>query len=125
MPGYLYIMAGRYSWIRCTFYIACLTHWGGIEVANGIYWGGSFEALQDAVKLEMIKHEDIRLFVGYSGWSAGQLENELRENSWIIADSTEELLFDIEPASVWKDAINNLDDEYKYLANLPVDPQLN
>jgi putative transcriptional regulator len=98
---------------------------GGIEVANGIFWGGSFDKLQESISLGIMTLKDIRLFVGYSGWSQGQLENELREKSWLISNSAQALLFDTTIEAIWKTAVEGLGDEYKYLINLPVNPQHN
>lgn len=98
---------------------------GGAEVDNGVYWGGSFDALQSfAAEDQMIK-SDVRLFVGYAGWSPGQLENELTEGSWLIGDVSHQVIFDTPPEDVWKTAIFSLDKEYHYLANLPLSPALN
>jgi putative transcriptional regulator len=97
----------------------------GNELNNGVFWGGSYEALQDAVTNKVCKPTDIRLFVGYSGWSPGQLERELLENSWIVADMSVDLLFETEPEDVWKRAISLLGNDFAYLANMPVNPQLN
>ena len=53
-----------------------------IEVANGIYWGGNFETLKDLLNAEVLNPTDIRFFLGYSGWSKDQLEDEMNQNSW-------------------------------------------
>ena len=39
------------------------------------------------------------LALGYAGWSAGQLEDELRENVWLTAETTMTVLFDVPPAN--------------------------
>ncbi|HXS36282.1 MAG TPA: YqgE/AlgH family protein [Flavipsychrobacter sp.] len=97
----------------------------GNELNKGVYWGGSYEALQEAIINKICKPADIRLFIGYSGWSPGQLERELLENSWIVADMASELLFETEPEDVWKRAISLLGSDFAYLANMPTNPQLN
>ena len=68
---------------------------------------------------------DLRLFVGYAGWGAGQLEKELGEGSWIVAELSEDLLFETDAEMIWRQAIKSLGDNYSYLANMPVNPQLN
>jgi putative transcriptional regulator len=69
---------------------------GGIEIAPGTYWGGSYEALQRVVYGKDINPADIRLFVGYSGWSPGQLDQEMNEGSWLVSETSPSLLFDTE-----------------------------
>lgn len=98
---------------------------GGIEIQQQVYWGGSFETLQDMTTTEAAIADDVRLFVGYSGWSPGQLENELKEGSWLIGDVSQEVVFDTQPADVWKKAVYALGKEYAYLANMPIDPAHN
>ena len=98
---------------------------GGIAVAPGIYWGGSFEILRDIVRTNEYEEKDLKIFIGYSGWSAGQLEQELLESTWLVGDISAELLFETEPHMVWKKAINRLGKNFSFLANMPIDPQLN
>ncbi|NQY07321.1 MAG: YqgE/AlgH family protein, partial [Flavobacteriaceae bacterium] len=54
---------------------------GSIEISNGIYWGGDFNTVIDLLQMEKLKTNDIRFFLGYSGWSPSQLEEELSSNS--------------------------------------------
>ncbi len=98
---------------------------GGNLVSPDVYWGGSYEALQEAVENDAYNAEDLRLFVGYSGWTVGQLEEEMKEGSWLVADATPHLLFETPPDQVWKEAIKLLGKDHAFLANMPVDPQLN
>ena len=98
---------------------------GGNEIAPGVYWGGSYEALQDMIENNAYNAEDMKLYVGYSGWSPGQLDKEMAEGSWIVTDILPELLFETTPDMLWKEAIRHLGKEYAYLANFPLDPQLN
>ncbi len=98
---------------------------GGVEVNNGVYWGGSFDALQAHGSDGTLNTSDIRLFVGYAGWSPGQLENEIREGSWLVADVTHQVVFDTVPEEVWKAAVLSLGKEFSHLVNMPVNPGLN
>lgn len=96
---------------------------GGVEVYNHIYWGGSYDALIDAAAQK--KSPELRLMLGYAGWSAGQLEKELEEGAWLVAEPDISLLFDPDAANIWKKAVRLLGAQYEYLINLPIDPQLN
>jgi putative transcriptional regulator len=49
-----------------------------------------------------------RVLAGYAGWGPGQLDDELSESSWLIADVQPDLIFDVEPALVWETAIRRL-----------------
>ncbi len=98
---------------------------GGVLVADGIYWGGSYELLQEVIKDSNYEDGDLRLFLGYSGWSAGQLPDEMKEGTWLVGDVTQELVFETEPHRVWKGAMKTLGKDFAFLANMPIDPQLN
>jgi putative transcriptional regulator len=98
---------------------------GGIEVFDGVYWGGNFESLQIHLKNNDISRNKIRFFVGYSGWTEGQLDMELKEDSWITAMATRKLIFETSANDTWKESLNVLGGDYKLMANYPIDPQLN
>ena len=98
---------------------------GGVAVTDGLYWGGSYETLIELVKNNKYNDKDVRLFLGYSGWATGQLEAEMKEGAWLTGTATDELIFKEEPHTVWKAAINALGNNFAYLANTPIDPQMN
>ena len=78
----------------------------------------------------MIRNEDydpdrIRFFLGYSGWSEGQLATEMEEKSWLTVKATRKLVFHSKHDEVWKDALLHLGGDYSMMVNFPIDPQLN
>lgn len=97
----------------------------GIEIIDGIYWGGQFEDAVRLIKGGDLTEKDIRFYLGYSGWGQGQLEDELRTKSWITRDGNKQLVFHSKAEHLWKDAIKSLGGEYAQMANYPIDPQLN
>lgn len=97
----------------------------GTEVLNGIYWGGDFDKAIDLVKSGKIDSNKIRFFIGYSGWEAGQLEDELKEKSWITANASRNLVFHKNTDEIWKDALRQMGGDYEMMINYPIDPQLN
>jgi putative transcriptional regulator len=66
-----------------------------------------------------------RVFAGYSGWGPGQLEAEMEEGSWIVTEPTTDLVFDVEPDEMWKEALRRMGGEYALMATMPYDPSLN
>ena len=97
-----------------------------IEISNGIFWGGDFDLTKNLINEGKINKENIRFFLGYSGWSANQLESELQSNSWILSKNTNENGI-LEKASVhfWKEKIMELGGEYIIWSNAPENPTLN
>lgn len=67
----------------------------------------------------------VRAYIGYSGWAAGQLENELRRNSWITARPQPDLLGKEHDHSLWFDLMRQLSPLHRILAEAPEDPSLN
>ncbi|HNE92708.1 MAG TPA: YqgE/AlgH family protein [Chitinophagaceae bacterium] len=98
---------------------------GGLEVLDNIYWGGEFELVVDLIKTKKISKNDIRFFIGYSGWGEGQLADELQTKSWITRQATTALVFNSKTENIWKDALKDLGGEYSQMVNYPIDPQLN
>jgi putative transcriptional regulator len=98
----------------------------GEEIAKGIYWGGNFEALKILVNDNLISQDEIKFFLGYSGWSRGQLFEEIKENTWIVSDKYHpDLIFSQNEEELWKEVIINLGDKYAHVSNFPSDPSLN
>ena len=72
------------------------------EVCDGVYWGGDFEKLKFLISSKLVKPHNIRFFVGYSGWSDGQLRSEMGIGSWVVADMEPNYIFKTKPKSLWK-----------------------
>ena len=76
---------------------------------------------------ELAGHDpaSIRAFVGYAGWSAGQLEAEMKERAWILQKPTREALSPARLPKLWFEIMRGLGPWYKLLAAAPDDPSLN
>lgn len=98
---------------------------GGVEIMPGIFWGGSYNDLIRVIENNTLSADQLRLFIGYSGWGSGQLEEELKEGAWLVADTGADLIFDTESTRVWQDSIRSLGNAFAYMANMPLHPQLN
>ncbi|WP_348824372.1 YqgE/AlgH family protein [Flavobacterium aestuarii] len=97
-----------------------------IEISNGIYWGGDFDSTKDLINNGKIKKENIRFFLGYTGWEEEQLEKEMKANSWIIAkNSYENKIIGKSTLHFWKEQIMELGGEYLIWSNAPENPYLN
>jgi len=98
---------------------------GGLEVINGVYWGGDFEKVVEMIKNEQLEQNKIRFYIGYSGWSGGQLDDELKEKSWLTVKATRKLVFHGKFEEIWKESLKHLGGDYEMMINFPIDPQLN
>jgi putative transcriptional regulator len=98
---------------------------GGFEIRKGIYWGGAFERAIDLINTGLIELSKIKFFIGYSGWSEGQLDGELKEHSWIVSEASLKIVFQEEENNIWKQSLLNMGDNFAMMANFPLDPSLN
>lgn len=98
---------------------------GGEEVIKGVYWGGDFEKVVEMLKNGSAHPDKIRFYIGYSGWSDGQLTTEINDKSWLTVAGTRKLIFHRNYEEIWKDSLKQLGGDYEMMINFPIDPQLN
>jgi putative transcriptional regulator len=96
-----------------------------IEVSNGIFWGGNFDALKKLLNNNLLENSEIRFFLGYSGWSKNHLYYVINHNSLFIAKNDFENFFSIDEEIVWKNKLLQKGGNYKLWANAPSDFNLN
>jgi putative transcriptional regulator len=66
-----------------------------------------------------------RVFAGYAGWGSGQLESEVREDSWILEAALDDDVFTEGPDDLWSSVLRRKGGDYRLLATMPFDPSLN
>jgi len=91
---------------------------GSTEIARGVYWGGDFEKLKFLVTAELIQPHNIKFFVGYSGWSEGQLAEELKTGSWVVDEMDANYAFKEEENKLWTTVLNNKGEVYTVIAQM-------
>ena len=97
-----------------------------IEITDGLFWGGNYDTVKLLIEGRQLGPDEIKFFVGYSGWSPNQLEDELNRKSWVVSQGVirqimaKELFEDY-----WKFNIQKSKKEYAVWANYPVNPSLN
>lgn len=96
-----------------------------VHVKDGVFWGGDFEAMRELVKKGSVKEHQLRFFLGYSGWSERQLEDELDANAWLVGDINAELVMTAGDSEFWSSILSGFEKKYQAWANFPEDPGLN
>lgn len=82
----------------------------------------------DPDKLRELMHEgplEVRAFLGYSGWTAGQLEGEMKQKTWLVSPVPAELLGRLEGVDLWKRIVGGISPEWRVIADEPEDPSQN
>lgn len=75
---------------------------GGIPIADGVYMGGDFKQAVDYLNTEHDAENNLRFFIGYSGWDSNQLEDEIKEGSWLIVEASVTTIFQTAEESLWE-----------------------
>ncbi len=66
-----------------------------------------------------------RVFAGYAGWSAQQLETEIDDGDWIAHDAGPEHIFSELPSDLWRTVLTSMGGSYALVARMPLDPSVN
>ena len=90
-----------------------------VELGRGVYWGGDFDKLKFLIQSKLILPGNIRFFVGYSGWSPGQMTEELDFGSWVVADMHANYLFKTKSKRLWKQVMSNKGNNFEVIAEMP------
>lgn len=96
-----------------------------IKLSGDSYWGGDYATLKNLILKGSIDPKKIKFFLGYSGWSEGQLLGEMEENSWLTVEATSTIIFDTPEHNIWKASLIHLGGKYERMIHFPTDPQLN
>lgn len=96
-----------------------------IPVMGDMYWGGNFETIKAMLKGGLVTSKELRLFIGYSGWGPGQLQEEIKRNSWLVAPASIDIVMTNDWDKLWKDVLKGMGKDYGILANFPENPLWN
>ena len=66
-----------------------------------------------------------RVFAGYAGWGAGQLESEVERDDWILEPAEPDDAFTESPNELWADVLRRKGGIYELVARMPEDPSVN
>ena len=92
-------------------------------IGDKLFWGGELEALQEAIIKREIAPNQLRFFLGYSGWGKGQLRQEYNEKSWLLIKNNY-TIFEKEE-QLWGSIMRDMGGEYALYATAPKHPGLN
>jgi putative transcriptional regulator len=105
--------------------VIVLAEWDDVDEAGTIVFEDvGLMAAESDLELVEAATRRVRIFAGYAGWSAGQLEAELAEPSWILAAAAAEDVFDDDP-DLWGNVLRRKGGAFRLIATMPEDPTLN
>lgn len=89
-----------------------------VPVGNGLYFGGNERDLYPLLQEELLDDEGVRFFVGYAAWGPGQLENELKEKAWVVAECPYENMLEPDEC-LWQGVVESLGRPYAHWLEIP------
>ncbi len=96
-----------------------------ILIKDNLYWSGNIGQLKLLIKDQQIFPNEVKFFIGYSGWDAEQLTSEIKEESWIIASPELKSIKQLNNSDLWRKSLQKMGSKHSLLANFPEDPSLN
>ena len=87
-----------------------------------LYFGVDPNKLRELMEVTEL---EVRAFLGYSGWTGGQLEMEMKRNTWLVSAVPPELLDEHDGVELWKRIVGGLSAEWRVIAEEPEDPSVN
>jgi putative transcriptional regulator len=95
------------------------------HVFDNMYWGGDINKIIEMIDLKLATPADVKFFIGYSGWEAGQLNKEMEQKSWIVTHASLKCVVAKKPEILWTNILKKMGNEYAIWAHFPSDPILN
>lgn len=90
-----------------------------IPITEHLFWGGDFTQLKVLIREKIIDPSGIRFYLGYSGWSPGQLRDEYQEGTWMVSEIDINYLFKKRLSEIWPQAVYNLGDKFEVISEIP------
>jgi putative transcriptional regulator len=94
------------------------------HIIGDIFWGGNFDVVMKLMRMNDIRKDQIRFFLGYSGWSKGQLNTEIDNKYWLVSNADQKTIM-AKDDNYWRSTLQRMGKNYSPWLNIPEDPQLN
>jgi putative transcriptional regulator len=96
-----------------------------VRIKDNVYFGGDFNELLHHIEHGTVRQDEVRFFVGYSGWGIGQLANEISGKHWIVHNRPGNDLFTTPYNELWKNKLEEKKRSYGIFADIGFDPSVN
>ena len=96
-----------------------------IQISDNLYFDGDFESMNYYLLSGRPVNGKIKFFIGYSGWTTNQLDDEIKHDSWLVGKATSRQVMLADGESFWKKSVEAIGGSYKTWINYPKNPLLN
>lgn len=96
-----------------------------LPIGNGLYLNGDFEQLKKYLLSGGPTGGYIRFFMGYAGWTKGQLMQEIEENTWIVSNDNQTDLLYMYLRDLWRETLQDMGGKYAVWSRYPQYPIMN
>lgn len=79
----------------------------------------------NTVSVAQLDYCYLKFFLGYSGWSAGQIESEIERGSWTVCPMNMDIIKETSCDKIWSQSLHSLGGDFACKAFLPKDPNRN
>ena len=99
---------------------------GAEKIMDTLYFGGDYEMLFELIKAEPKRINEVRFFIGYAGWDFEQLNNEMKDHSWIaVTNISGKEILSTSSDHFWKDCMTKQGSKFEMISNFPLNPNEN
>lgn len=96
-----------------------------VKISDNLYWSGNYDQLKEMIKDQLIFPNEIKFFIGYSGWDFEQLQGEIEQESWIISENKHLSIQELNDENLWYSSLQSMGGKFALLSNFPENPSLN
>ena len=96
-----------------------------VKINDHFSWSGNFEKLKELIVNQQIFPNEIKFFIGYSGWDYEQLNKEVKDESWLISKNNLTEINQLNEVDLWHSSLQKMGGKHAVLSNFPENPSLN
>jgi len=95
-----------------------------LHISGQLYWSGDYEHRMALIRAGIVEEDEVRFFLGYSGWSAGQQAAEISDFSWVVIGPWIDCILSSDE-NFWNESIKLIGGNALLWQNFPENPELN
>jgi len=95
-----------------------------LRVNDHLFWSGDFDHLTALIRAGLVEEEEVRFFLGYSGWGVGQLADEIADHSWVVVEASVDSIL-ASDENFWHKSVQSIGGNALLWQNFPENPEYN